>query len=71
MTHHYHQLICTCCHYERVPPARRKLGYVTCMSCGEKQASKVRHTVAPLSKSNYMLFTDPSLLKQLNPKRTT
>jgi DNA-directed RNA polymerase subunit RPC12/RpoP len=68
---HYHNLICTSCYAERVPPARRKLGYVTCMSCGEKQASKVRHTVAPLNKGNYMLFTDMDLLKQLNPKRTT
>jgi hypothetical protein len=24
-----------------------------------------------MNKSNYMLFTDVSLLKQLNPKRTT
>jgi len=23
-----------------------------------------------MNKSNYMLFTDPELLKQLNPKRT-
>jgi hypothetical protein len=24
-----------------------------------------------MNKSNYMLFTDPDMLKQLNPKRTT
>lgn len=71
MSHHYHHLICTCCHYERVPPARRKLGYVTCMTCGEKAASKVRHTVAPLNKGNYYYVADPAFLKQLNPKRTT
>jgi hypothetical protein len=41
------------------------------MSCGEKAASKVRHTVVNLNKSNYMLFTDPEMLKQTNPKRTT
>jgi hypothetical protein len=41
------------------------------MSCGEKAARAVKHTVAPMNKSNYMLFTDASLLKQLNPKRTT
>jgi hypothetical protein len=40
------------------------------MACGDKAARQVRHTVAPLNKSNYMLFTDPELLKQLNPKRT-
>jgi hypothetical protein len=40
------------------------------MACGETLARQVRHTVAPMNKSNYMLFTDPELLKQLNPKRT-
>lgn len=68
---HYHNLICTECYAERVPPARAKLGYRTCLSCGETQAQKHKHTVAPMNKSNYMLFTDPTMLKQLNPKRTT
>jgi ribosomal protein L37AE/L43A len=68
---HANLLICTECYAERVPPARAKLGYKTCMSCGETAARAVKHTVAPLNKSNYMLFTDASLLKQLNPKRTT
>jgi len=40
------------------------------MACGEKIAKQRRFTVAPMNKSNYMLFTDVSLLKQLNPKRT-
>jgi hypothetical protein len=70
MSHHYHNLLCTTCYGERVPPARARLGYRTCLSCGEVAASKIRHTVAPMNKSNYMLFTDPTLLKQLNPKRT-
>jgi hypothetical protein len=68
--HHSHLLICTSCYAERIPPARTRLGYRTCLSCGEAAAKTVRHTIAPLNKSNYMLFTDPSLLKQLNPKRT-
>lgn len=68
---HYHNLICTECYAERVPTARAKLGYKTCMSCGETAARAVKHTVAPMNKSNYMLFTDISMLKQLNPKRTT
>lgn len=68
---HYHNLICTTCYAERVPPARAKLGYRSCMSCGEKQAAKVKHTIAPMSKSNYFFIADPELLKQLNPKRTT
>ena len=67
---HYHLLICTQCHAERIPPNRAKLGYKTCMSCGESIARQKKHTIAPMNKSNYMLFTDPSLLKQLNPKRT-
>jgi hypothetical protein len=41
------------------------------MSCGEKAARAVKHTIAPLNKSNYMVFTDATMLKQLNPKRTT
>lgn len=68
---HYHNLICTSCYAERVPPARRKLGYATCLSCGEKQASKVRHCAIPLNKSNYMYVSDMDILKQTNPKRTT
>jgi PHP family Zn ribbon phosphoesterase len=67
---HYHLLICTQCYAERIPPNRAKLGYKTCMSCGESIARQKKHTIAPMNKSNYMLFTDPSLLKQLNPKRT-
>ena len=68
---HYHAPICTECYAERVPPARARLGYKTCLACGDKQAKAVRHTIAPMNKSNYMLFTDVNLLKQLNPKRTT
>jgi hypothetical protein len=68
MTNHTHLLICTTCYAERIPPARRKLGYMTCLSCGEKAASKVRHTIAPMHKSNYMLFTDLNDLKGINNK---
>jgi hypothetical protein len=63
--------LCVKCHDSVVPQARRQLGYLTCMSCGETAASKVRHTVVNLNKSNYMLFTDMEQLKQLNPKRTS
>ena len=51
--------------------ARKVLGYQVCLVCGDHEAHQRKFTVAPLNKSNYMLFTDISLLKQLNPKRTT
>lgn len=63
--------ICKTCYTNSIPTARAQLGYTSCLPCGETAASKVRHTVAPLNKGNYMLFTDMELLKQLNPKRTT
>ena len=50
---------------------RWQLGYTTCLMCGEQQAKQRKFTVAPLNKSNYMMVSDPELLKQLNPKRTT
>lgn len=61
--------ICPSCYIEDIPLPRYQLGYRTCLTCGEAQAKRVKHCVAPLNKSNYMLFTDVSLLKQLNPKR--
>jgi len=51
--------------------ARYKLGYKTCIRCGEDAAKQVRHCIAPINKSNYMYISDLSQLKQLNPKRTT
>lgn len=51
-------------------PARKQLGIDTCFKCGELEAKQVRHTIAPLNKSNYMVLS-PDELKQLNPKRTT
>lgn len=61
----------TCRCGDTVNPLRAKLGYLTCLPCGETAARRIRHTVAPLNKSNYILINDPTLLKQLNPKRTT
>lgn len=48
--------------------ARQKLGYDTCLECGEKEARKRKFCVAPLSKSNYILITNVDLLKQLNKR---
>jgi hypothetical protein len=58
--------LCPSCHIEDIPLPRYRLGYRTCLTCGEAAAKKVRHTVAPMPKSNYMLFTDLTLLKGLN-----
>jgi ribosomal protein L37AE/L43A len=49
---------------------RYKLGYKTCLQCGEAAAREKRHTIAPINKSNYMYISDLTQLKQLNPKRT-
>jgi len=57
--------LCDCCH-NPVNPHRYDLGYTVCKPCGEKQARQKRHTIVPMHKSNYMVVTDMSLLKQLN-----
>lgn len=61
-----HDPTCPSCHIEDIPRKRYALGYRTCLTCGEVAAKKVKHTIAPMPKSNYMLFTDLSLLKGLN-----
>lgn len=52
---------------------RWELGYKFCLDCGNTLALErtASFCVAPINKSNYTLITDPELLKQLNPKRTT
>ena len=47
---------------------RAKLGFKVCLDCGEKQAEKVKHCVAPMHKSNYMVFTNANDLKGINNK---
>lgn len=75
MTHHHahahaayaaHDTHCTECGAEIKPAARAQLGYTTCLRCGDAAARKVKHTIAPLPKSNYILITDMSMLKGLN-----
>jgi hypothetical protein len=58
---------------DAVSNGRYALGYKYCLACGdiEAQAKMLSRTIAPINKSNYMLITDLSQLKQLNPKRTT
>lgn len=49
-----------------IPAARYRLGYRTCLACGERAARTVKHTIVPMPKSNYIVITDLSLLKGLN-----
>ena len=51
-----------------VHPRRSALGYDTCLVCGDKIARERVYTVAPLHKSNYMLFTNLEELKGVNNK---
>jgi hypothetical protein len=53
---------------DEIPKRRAELGYKTCMPCGEKDARSVKHTIAPMHKSNYMLFTNREDLKGINNK---
>lgn len=48
--------------------ARFRLGYKVCLECGEKRAKQIKHTIAPMHKSNYMLITNLDDLKGLNNK---
>lgn len=61
-----HRYLCTRCYGGFVDPKRWKAGYNTCLPCGELQARERRHTVVPMAKSNYVVVTDPALLKGLN-----
>ena len=63
--------LCRICGYEIDPPERARIRPI-CLEGGEEAAKQERRgwCVAPLNKSNYMLFTDTALLSQLNPKRT-
>lgn len=47
---------------------RWKLGYKWCKPCGEAIVNQTKRTVVPMNKSNYIMVTDRSILRQLNPK---
>lgn len=49
-----------------IDPRRYKLGYKLCLFCGEEHARMVQHCIVPMPKSNYIVVTDPELLKGLN-----
>jgi len=46
--------------------ARAELGYDTCTTCGEMEARRVRHTVVPMHKSNYIPITNKADLRGIN-----
>jgi hypothetical protein len=58
--------LCTDCYGGYVPFARYKLGYTTCLQCGDARARQQKHCIVPMAKSNYVVVSDPQLLKQLN-----
>lgn len=58
--------ICTCCYATRVEPQRKHMTRPTCNACGESEARKVKHTIVPMPKSNYIVVTDRNLLLNLN-----
>ncbi len=53
---------------DHVLDARYRLGYQTCLKCGEAIAKETKHTIAPMHKSNYMVITNRDDLKGLNNK---
>lgn len=57
---------CVVCRIEEVAAKRVEAGFITCLRCGEADAKKVRHTVVPMHKSNYVVVSDRSILKCLN-----
>lgn len=57
------------CHCgDKINPRRVALGYHTCPVCGDLEARKVVRCVVNMSKSNYILVSNFTELKQLNPK---
>ena len=63
------QVVCRECG-DLFPAARAKLGYTSCLECGDWQAKQVSWAVVPLNKSNYVPVTNLAELAMLNPKRT-
>jgi ribosomal protein L37AE/L43A len=48
--------------------ARYKLGYNTCLHCGEQAARQRKHCIVPMHKSNYVPVTNLDDLKGINNK---
>ena len=56
---------CVNCQIVEVAPRRVEAGFITCLRCGEADARKVKHTIVPMHKSNYIVVSDLSLLAQI------
>ena len=59
-------MYCVRCQIETVAAKRHEAGYITCLRCGEADARRVKHTVVPMHKSNYVVVSDKNLLLCLN-----
>ena len=53
---------------DHVLHGRWRLGYTTCLRCGEDIARQRKHTIAPMHKSNYVVITNRADLTGLNNK---
>ena len=51
-----------------IAQGRAELGHDTCLPCGEINARKVKHTIVPMHKSNYVPIFDLQDLKGINNK---
>lgn len=47
---------------------RKKLGWLSCLSCGERDAKARKHCIVPMHKSNYVPITNLQDLKGINSK---
>ena len=61
-------MYCVVCRTEEVAAKRIEAGFITCLRCGEADARKVRHTVVPMHKSNYVVISDRRDLAGINNK---
>ena len=59
---------CKACQLVEVAPRRVEAGFITCLRCGEADARKVRHTIVPMHKSNYVVLSDMRDLAGINNK---
>ena len=68
MLHVFSNVLCRRCG-DDIDLRRVNIGYNTCLVCGDAEARKRKHTIAPMHKSNYVLITDTELLKGINNKQ--